>query len=93
MRVAARGEAIKSSESALEATQTGYEVGTRNIVDVLLAQRRLFAAQFDYATSRYDYVLNLLRLKESAGVLGKADVVELSQYSDEANAIRPFSAR
>ena len=93
VRVAARGEAIKSSESALEATQTGYEVGTRNIVDVLLAQRRLFAAQFDYATSRYDYVLNLLRLKEAAGVLGEADVAELSQYSDEANAIRPFSAR
>ena len=67
VRVAARGEAIKSSESALEATQTGYEVGTRNIVDVLLAQRRLFAAQFDYASSRYDYVMNLLRLKESAG--------------------------
>ena len=93
VRVAARGEAIKSSESALEATQTGYEVGTRNIVDVLLAQRRLFAAQFDYASSRYDYVMNLLRLKESAGVLNEEDVGELSRFSDSANAIRPFSAR
>ena len=93
VRVAARGEAIKSSESALEATQTGYEVGTRNIVDVLLAQRRLFAAQFDYANSRYDYVINLLRLKESAGVLNEDDIAELSEYSDSANAIRPFSAR
>ena len=93
VRVAARKEAIKSSEAALEATQTGYEVGTRNIVDVLLAQRRLFAVQFDYASSRYDYVLNLLRLKESAGVLNQEDVAALSQYSDSANPIRPFSAR
>ena len=93
VRVAARAEAIKSSESALEATQTGYEVGTRNIVDVLLAQRRLFAAQFDYATSRYDYVINLLRLKESAGALTEADIAELSRYTDSSNPVRPFSAR
>ena len=93
VRVDARGEAIKSSESALEATQTGYEVGTRNIVDVLLAQRRLFAAQYDYATSRYDYVINLLRLKATAGTLAEADVDELSRYTAEESPIRPFSAR
>lgn len=93
VRVGARAEAIKSSESALEATQTGYEVGTRNIVDVLLAQRRLFAAQFDYATSRYDYVINLLRLKEAAGALTKEDIAELSEYTDSGNPVRPFSQR
>ena len=91
VRVGARAEAIKSSESALEATQTGYEVGTRNIVDVLLAQRRLFAAQYDYANSRYDYVLNLLRLKESAGVLGPADLEELSVYTTRDNAVTPLA--
>ena len=91
VRVGARAEAIKSSESALEATQTGYEVGTRNIVDVLLAQRRLFAAQYDYANSRYDYVLNLLRLKESAGVLGPADLEELSTYTIRDNAVTPLA--
>ena len=93
VRVAARAEAIKSSQSALEATQTGYEVGTRNIVDVLLAQRRLFSSQYDYATSRYDYVLNLLRLKEAAGVLASADIDELNQFTDAANPIVPFSMR
>ena len=92
-RVAARAEAIKSSEAALEATQTGYEVGTRNIVDVLQAQRRLFSAQYDYATSRYDYVLNMLRLKESAGILTEADIAELSRYSDNSNPVRPFGMR
>ena len=93
VRVQARGEAIKSSESALEATQTGYEVGTRNIVDVLIAQRRLYQSQFDYATSRYDYVINLLRLKESAGVLSERDIEELNDHTDAANPVRPFSSR
>lgn len=88
VRVQARGEAIRSAEAALEATQTGYEVGTRNIVEVLLAQRRLFASQFDYAQSRYDYVINLLRLKEAAGVLDDRDVAELNTFMDPANPVR-----
>ena len=88
VRVQARSEAIKSAEAALEATQTGYEVGTRNIVEVLLAQRRLFASQFDYASSRYDYVINLLRLKEAAGALDERDVAELNTFMDAANPVR-----
>ena len=88
VRVQARAEAIKSAEAALEATQTGYEVGTRNIVEVLLAQRRLFASQFDYARSRYDYVINLLRLKEAAGALDERDVAELNAFMDAANPVR-----
>ena len=91
VRVAARAEAIKSAEAALEATQTGYEVGTRNIVDVLLAQRQLFTAQYNYQQSRYNYVLNMLRLKESAGTLKDADVLELNGHMDAANPVRKRS--
>ena len=87
VRVRARLKAIKSSESALEATQTGYEVGTRNIVDVLQAQQRLFAAQFDYADSRYNYVLNLMRLKQAAGTLVDADLRELNAFTDATNPV------
>ncbi|HEY7776560.1 MAG TPA: TolC family outer membrane protein [Kineobactrum sp.] len=76
-RVAARAQAIVSSQSALDATQAGYEVGTRNVVDVLNAQNTLFAAQRDYANSRYDYILNMLRLKEQAGLLSPEDVYAL----------------
>ena len=93
VRVQARSEAIKSSEAALEATQTGYEVGTRNIVDVLLAQRRVFASHFDYASSRYDYVLNLLRLKQAAGTLGGQDVDDLNGHTDAANPVRATAAQ
>ena len=64
-RVMARKQSIVSSQSALDATQAGYEVGTRNIVDVLNAQNKLFAAQRDYANSRYDFIINSLRLRKS----------------------------
>jgi outer membrane protein len=79
-RVAAREQSIVSSKSALDATQAGYEVGTRNVVDVLNAQNTLFAAQRDYDNSRYDYIVNMLRLKEQAGLLSPEDVYNLDSY-------------
>jgi outer membrane protein len=87
VRVAARIRAIKSAESALEATQTGYEVGTRNIVDVLQAQQRLYASQFDYADSRYRYVNDLLFLLQTAGTLAEESVERLAAFSDAANPV------
>jgi outer membrane protein len=79
-RVKARKQSIVSSTSALDATQAGYEVGTRNVVDVLNAQNTLFAAQRDYANSRYDYIINLMRLKEQAGLLSPEDVNRLDSF-------------
>jgi len=79
-RVAARRQAIVSSRSALDATQAGYEVGTRNVVDVLNAQNTLFSAERDYANSRYDYIVNMLRLKEQAGLLSPEDVYRLDSF-------------
>ncbi|EHQ58577.1 type I secretion outer membrane protein, TolC family [gamma proteobacterium HIMB55] len=85
-RVKARKQAIKSTQSALDATVAGYEVGTRNIVDVLNAQNAVFAAQRDYANSRYDYVLNSMRLKENAGTLSPEDIAALEAYLEEPEA-------
>jgi outer membrane protein len=82
VRVRARLKAIKSSTSALEAVETGYEVGTRNVVDVLQAQQRLFASQFDYADSRYSYIINLMALKQAAGTLQEMDLIELNNFTD-----------
>lgn len=79
-RVAARKQSIVSSQSALDATQAGYEVGTRNVVDVLNAQNILYGSQRDYANSRYDYILNLMRLKEQAGLLSPEDVKRLDSF-------------
>ena len=79
-RIAARKQSIISSRSSLDATQAGYEVGTRNVVDVLNAQNTLFQAERDYANSRYDYILNMMRLKELAGLLSPEDVLRLDAY-------------
>ncbi len=85
-RVAARKQSIVSSKSALDATQAGYEVGTRNVVDVLNAQQTLYAAERDYANSRYDYINDLLQLKEQAGLLSPEDVVRLNSFLEEPPA-------
>jgi outer membrane protein len=79
-RVKARQQAIVSAQSALDATQAGYEVGTRNVVDVLDAQRILYSAIRNYANTRYDYVLRTLRLRQLAGTLNPQDVADLSKW-------------
>ena len=80
--VTARKQALASTESALEATQVGYEVGTRNTVDLLDAQKRLFQAQRDYASSRYEYIISMLRLKASVGSLNPDDLINISNQMD-----------
>ncbi len=85
-RVAARKQSIVSSRSALDATQAGYEVGTRNVVDVLNAQNTLFSSERDYANSRYDYIIDMVQLKEQAGLLSPKDVNELDTAMEPAPA-------
>ncbi len=67
-------QAVVSSQSALESTQAGFEVGTRTAVDVVDAQRGLSQAKRDYARARYDYILDTLRLKRAAGSLAPEDL-------------------
>jgi len=73
-QVQAFGQALISAESALEATQAGFEVGTRTIVDVLLAQQRFYGAARDNSLARHTYILNHLRLKLAAGLLTDEDL-------------------
>lgn len=80
LRVGARKQAIVSAQSALDATQAGYEVGTRNIVDVLQAQRGAFAARRDLANARYDYILDLFRLHQAAGSLARGNLDEGNKW-------------
>ena len=73
-QVNALEQAFESSKIALDATQAGFEVGTRTSVDVLISLRETFRTQRDYASSRYQYVLNKLRLSQAAGILREADL-------------------
>jgi outer membrane protein len=77
-QVGAFGQAMISAESALEATQAGFEVGTRTIVDVLIAQQRYFQAQRDNSLARHTYIVDHLRLKAAAGVLTEADLQKVN---------------
>ena len=86
-RVKARKQSITSADSALQATQAGYEVGTRNIVDVLVAQRTVYQARRNYSNARYDYILSMMRLKEVAGQLSPEDVYQLNAWLDPQQVI------
>lgn len=82
-RVQALKQAVASSRTALEATQAGFDVGTRTIVDVLNSQFTLFAAITNYERSRYAYILNALRLKQAAGTLQVQDLEEIDKWLTE----------
>jgi outer membrane protein len=73
-QVNALKQANKSSQTASDATQAGFEVGTRTSVDVLISLRETYRTQRDYAGARYQYVLNKLRLKQAAGILVEEDI-------------------
>jgi len=79
-RVGALKKALESSETALEATEAGFEVGTRTTVDVLIARQNLARARTVYLKSRYDYLLNVVNLKLAAGSLNGADLSEINQW-------------
>ncbi|WP_445396256.1 outer membrane channel protein TolC [Zobellella sp. An-6] len=69
---------VVSAESALSATEAGYEVGTRTIVDVLNATRQLYEAKRQLSEARYNYILSQLRLKLAAGNLTEQDLVDIN---------------
>lgn len=79
-RVKALERAVESNKTALEATEAGFEVGTRTIVDVLNAQFLHYQSITNYYQSRYDYVLNVMRLKQAAGNLQVQDLERLEPF-------------
>lgn len=82
-RVEALRATVVSAQSALEATEAGFEVGTRTLVDVLNSQRELFRAKRDLAVSRYEYVLNMLSLLQAAGTLSTANVESANVWLEQ----------
>jgi outer membrane protein len=73
-QVEATRQAVISAQSSLDATQAGYEVGTRTIVDVLFSQQQLLSAQSRYSQARHAFVLNGLVLKQAAGIIEVKDL-------------------
>ncbi|MCE2573514.1 TolC family protein [Motilimonas eburnea] len=71
-------QTVISSESALRATEAGFEVGTRTIVDVLDATRQLYQSKDQLSNARYDYILSMLNLKYAAGDLSEDDIANIN---------------
>ncbi len=72
-----------SSKAALEATQAGFEVGTRTIVDVLLSTRTFYNAQRSLSNARYQYIMNTLKLKQAAGILTEQDIQQVDRLLEK----------
>jgi outer membrane protein len=79
-RVRALRQSVESNRTALRATEAGFEVGTQTTVDVLASQRNLRQAETTYSRSRYDYMLNVLRLKQATGNLTEMDVQQVDTW-------------
>jgi len=72
-------QAVVSAESALQATEAGFEVGTRTIVDVLLSTRNLYDASRNLSAVRYRYVVSTLGLKLAEGTLSRSDIEAINR--------------
>ena len=84
--VKAFNQALISAKTSVEATEAGFEAGTRTSVDVLLVQGRQFEAERNYARSRYDYLLVLLQLQRAAGSLTREDVWKMNEWLEKNSA-------
>lgn len=80
--VQARLRAVKSNNSSLRAVKAGWQNGIRTMTDAISAQRKVYQARKEYAVSRYDYILNTLKLKKAAGVLSPDDLQTLNTWLD-----------
>ena len=76
--VEAAKAAVVSAQSALDATQAGFEVGTKTILDVLTSQSTLLQAQSSYSQARHQFVLSGLQLREAAGIVATKDLAAVN---------------
>jgi outer membrane protein len=79
-RIKALEQAVVSTQTALEATRAGYEVGTRTAVDVVTQEREYYRSKRDLARARYDYILDTLRLKQAAGTLWPQELTQINRW-------------
>ncbi|PPC94191.1 MAG: type I secretion protein TolC [Methylotenera sp.] len=86
-QVKALEQALISSQSQVDSTKLGYEVGVRTSVDVLNAQQQLFSAKRDLLQARYNYLVNIIRLKAASGIVAESDLADINQLLISSNQI------
>jgi outer membrane protein len=78
-QVSAYEQALASSQSQLDSTNLGYEVGVRTSVDVLNAQQQYYQAKYTLLEARYTWLTSIIKLKAAAGVLKEGDLAETNR--------------
>ena len=86
-RVKALRRAVESNMTALRATESGYEAGTRTAVDVLQSRQQWVQAQTSYARSRYDYMINVIKLQQAAGILSEQSLQRINSLLADAQPV------
>ncbi|ELV8760552.1 outer membrane channel protein TolC [Vibrio fluvialis] len=76
--VRAYEQSVISAQSALDATEAGFDVGTRTIVDVLDATRTLYSVKKNLSDARYSYIINVLQLRQAVGTLSEQDIIDVN---------------
>jgi outer membrane protein len=92
-RVKALKQALESNITALKASEAGYDAGTRTAVDVLESRRLLILAQTNYSRSRYDYIMNVLKLQSEAGALSRQSLDSINAMLQEPAPVPVVPAR
>jgi len=92
-QVRALQQSVKSNETSLQAMETGMQVGTRTIVDVLLARQNLVTAQTNYAQSRDNYLTSVLQLKQAAGILAPEDIKQINVLLQVPTPMSPIDSQ
>lgn len=88
-RVNALKQGVLSADTALKATEAGYQVGTRTAVEVLQERQNLVQAQTNYAQARYNYLVDIVQLREAAGTLDDATLREINAWLTVSQPISP----
>jgi outer membrane protein len=80
IQVQANKQALESSRLALQATEAGFDVGTRTTIDVLNSRNALLIAEQSYFQSRYNYITSLITLKTVTGNLTREDLLQINSW-------------
>ena len=79
LNIASLKSAVESSKDALEATKLGYELNSRNLIDLLQAEKNYSESINNLSQATYGFIVTSLQYKQAIGNLVPGDVVELNK--------------
>ena len=84
-QVIAFNQAVKTSTSSLDSTKVGFDLGDRTVLDVLAVQKNYYQALRNLSNAQYQYLLSVLGLSFTAGILSEKDLEKIAAVIDHIN--------